>query len=83
MKHTARTPSQIGSIIRRIRTDKNMTQTDLAEKVGTVQKKISTIETGQSGARIDTICNIMAALDLDIVITQRDKSTSQNIEDIF
>jgi len=83
MKHIARTPSQIGSIIRRIRTDKNMTQTDLAEKVGTVQKRISTIETGHSGARIDTICNIMAALDLDIVITQRDKSTSQNIEDLF
>jgi HTH-type transcriptional regulator/antitoxin HipB len=83
MKHIARTPKQIGSIIRRMRTDKHMTQTDLAEKVGTVQKKISTIEAGQSGARIDTICNIMAALDLDIVVTQRDKSTSQNIEDIF
>jgi HTH-type transcriptional regulator/antitoxin HipB len=83
MKHTARTPSQIGSIIRRIRTEKNMTQTDLAERVGTVQKKISTIETGQSGARIDTICNIIAALDLDIVITPRDKNSSKDIEDIF
>jgi HTH-type transcriptional regulator / antitoxin HipB len=83
MKHTARTPCQIGSIIRRIRTEKHMTQTDLAERVGTVQKKISIIETGQSGARIDTICNIMAALDLDIVIMPREKNTSQNIEDIF
>jgi transcriptional regulator with XRE-family HTH domain len=70
-------------MIRRLRTMKGMTQTELADKAGTVQKRISTIESGHPGTKIDIICDILAALDFDIVITERDKREPPDIEELF
>lgn len=78
----ARTPKQIGDIIQRQRRLKNLTQGDLADRVGLRQAKISTIEAGSPGTRIETICAILGALDLDIAIGPRGKG-SKAIEDIF
>lgn len=83
MRHTVRTPGQIGDMIRRLRTMKGMTQTELADKAGTVQKRISIIESRHPGTKIDIICDILAALDFDIVITERDKREPPDIEDLF
>lgn len=83
MRHTARTPGQIGDVIRRLRTMKGMTQAELADRAGTVQKRISIIESGHPGTKIDIICDILAALDFDIVITERNKREPPDIEDLF
>ena len=83
MHQIARTPKQIGAIIQRQRRLKKLTQTDLAELIGLHQEKISTIEAGSPGTRIDTICSLLAALDLDITITPRSKGSPKDIEAIF
>ena len=83
MNQIARTPKQIGAIIQRQRRLKNLTQTDLAERSGLRQEKISMIEVGHTGTRIETICTLLAALDLDITITPRRKGSAKDIEDIF
>jgi HTH-type transcriptional regulator/antitoxin HipB len=44
---------------------------------------MSTIESGSPGTRIETICALLAALDLDIMITPRSKDSSKDIEAIF
>lgn len=83
MRHIARSPSQIGATIRRIRNDKGLTQTQLAERIATAQKQISTFENGHKGTRIDTLFKILAALDLDIIITDRAKASARSIEDLL
>lgn len=84
MNQVARTPKQIGAIIQRQRRLKKLTQTGLAELVGGLhQEKISTIEAGSPGTRIETICSLLAALDLDIIITVRSKSSPKDVEAIF
>jgi len=83
MNQIARTPKQIGAIIQRQRRLKKLTQFDLAQRSGLRQEKISTIESGRPGTRIDTICALLAALDLDINITPRSKGSPKDIEAIF
>jgi len=44
---------------------------------------VSKIESGASGSRIAAICNLMAALDLDITLTPRTRRSPADIADIF
>lgn len=83
MNQIARTPKQIGAIIQRQRRLKKLTQSALARLCGLRQEKISTIEAGHPGTRVETICDLLAALDLEVTIAPRSKGSSKEIEDIF
>ena len=83
MSQIARTPKQIGAIIQRQRRAKKLTQSSLADLSGIRQEKISMIETGSPGTRIETICLLLAALDLDLAMISRSKHSAKEIEDIF
>ncbi|CAL4866067.1 hypothetical protein MMA231_00304 [Asticcacaulis sp. MM231] len=82
MKQLARSPKQIGSVLRRHRESKNMTQCELAGLAGVRQATVSEVETGQEGTKLATLLDILAALDLEIMITARTRD-NQDIEDIF
>jgi len=83
MDHIARIPRQIGDAIRRQRRKLGLNQADLGEKTNLRQATISTVESGEPGTQLRTVCNIMAALDLELVIRPRTKVTAETIEDIF
>ena len=83
MSQIARTPKQIGAIIQRQRQSKKLTQLALAERIGLRQEKISKIEAGHPGTRIETICALLSALDLEITVAPRSKGSPKDIEDIF
>ena len=83
MNRIARSPGQVGNLIQRFRKLKGMSQTELAERSGMRQELISKIESGHSGAKISSICDLLAALDLEMTIGPRSKSSSTDIEDIF
>ena len=83
MNQIARTPKQIGAIIQRQRRLRNLTQSALAQLCGLRQEKISTIEAGHPGTRIETICALLAALDLELTVAARSKGSPRDIEDIF
>lgn len=83
MTQLARTPKQLGVILRRQRRLANLTQTDLGRRVGLRQATISEIESGNGATRISTICDLLGALDLELTISRRSKSSSDDIEDIF
>lgn len=83
MNDLARTPGQIGNLVRRARKSHRLTQAQLGEKAGLRQETISLIETGNPATRLDTILAILAALDLEFRITKRSKGDAAEIEEIF
>lgn len=83
MKIIARTPKDIGHAIRQARKALNLTQKGLATRSGIWQETISKIENGLSGTKMETIFDLLAALDLEIQIQERSKGSSDSFEDIF
>jgi len=83
MTQTARTPSQIGDLLSRQRRLLKLTQADVGDRAGLRQATVSKIEAGASSVRLETLCSILAALDLELSISPRHKSSDTNIEDIF
>ncbi|MDE0114002.1 MAG: helix-turn-helix transcriptional regulator [Albidovulum sp.] len=83
MKHLVRSSKNIGHAIRQARKEKNLTQKELASLSGVWQETISKVENGSSGTKLGTVFDLMAALDLEITVTERSKGTPDGFEDIF
>ncbi|MCC6890179.1 MAG: helix-turn-helix transcriptional regulator [Hyphomicrobiales bacterium] len=83
MTDLARTPNQIGNLIRRARKKRGLSQSQLGERAGLRQETISLIETGHPAAKLDTILAVLAALELEFRIVPRTKGTAADLEDIF
>jgi len=83
LEQIARTPKQIGETIRRERRRLGLNQTTLGERTTLRQATISAVEAGEPGTQLRTLCDVLAALDLEIVIRRRTKATTTEIEDIF
>jgi UDP-N-acetylglucosamine 1-carboxyvinyltransferase len=58
---------RIGNLIRDARTHRGLTQTQLAERLGTSQSAIARIESGQQNLTLEMIARIGAAVDSEIV----------------
>ncbi|MDR3471266.1 MAG: helix-turn-helix domain-containing protein [Devosia sp.] len=74
MEQLARNPSQIGAIIRRHRKKQNLTQTELGEKTHTRQATISGLESGKKDSQLKTLTDLLAALNLELVIRERSRA---------
>ncbi len=83
MKQTARTPDQLGAIIRRERKKRGLTQASLGEQIGLRQATISKLEAGEPGTQIRTVLDAIAALGLEIVIDERGQGAADDIENVF
>lgn len=70
-----RNGKQLGDLIRTARRKKDWRQIDLARKASTTQKAISNLETGAFSSRLDTVLKVLAALDLDLTVTDRQPAT--------
>lgn len=79
----ARSPKQLGTIIRNVRRKRKLTQTELGAKTSLRQATISKIENGEGAVKTETLCDVLAALGLELVVRERGKSGSKDIEDIF
>jgi HTH-type transcriptional regulator/antitoxin HipB len=78
----ARTPLQLGNSIRERRRNLGLSQEQLAAKVGVRQRTVSDIENA-GAARLDTLLRALGALDLELVVRTRTKSSANDIEAIF
>lgn len=56
----------IGQRIKQIRNEKNLSQKDVAFKIGMETSNFSVIETGKSNPQVLTYAKIAAALDVDL-----------------
>ena len=82
MESIARTPLQLGNYIREARRKRGLSQEALAARIGVRQKTVSDME-GSAAARLDTVLRALAALDLELVVRRRTKSSADEIEAIF
>lgn len=83
MDQIARTPKQIGAALRRRRYHLNLTQSDLGSKTTLRQATISSIEKGEPGTQLRTLFDVLAALNLELVIRPRTKASETDIEDLL
>ena len=58
----------LGAEIKRIRTEKNMTQSDLGERIGVTKYQISRLEADTTRANIQTIIRVLNALDKELLL---------------
>ncbi|MBU9700113.1 helix-turn-helix domain-containing protein [Rhodobacteraceae bacterium HSP-20] len=83
MDQIARTTKDFGNVLRQARKAQNLTQAELGSRAGIWQRTISNIETSASGAKVDTIFDLLAALNLELHIVPRSKIKPADLEDIF
>jgi HTH-type transcriptional regulator/antitoxin HipB len=82
MDNMARTPMQIGAVIQRQRRQSKLTQNQLGAKIKLRQATVSKLEAGEP-TLLGTLLDVLAALNLEMVIRPRTKGSPQDIEDIF
>lgn len=77
-----RTPADFGFAIREAREKADLSQQDLAAKIGTTQARISRLERGNGAVNLRTILQVLAYLDLKISLLAADNNagTSQTID---
>lgn len=83
MNQLARSPKQMGAIIQAARRQRGMNQSQLADLAGMRQETVSSIEGGLPGAKLSSIFDILAALDLEITVQTRSRSSAADIQAIF
>jgi HTH-type transcriptional regulator/antitoxin HipB len=83
MEQIARTAEQIASAIRRERRQKGLTQEQLSEKVQLRQATISKLESSKPAIQLQTLLDVMRALNLEFVIRSRTKASSRDIENLL
>lgn len=83
MKELARTPQQIGTLIRRARNERGLSQAELGARCGLRQATISLIEGGSPATRLDTLLSVLATLELDMFLGPRPDPASFDIEDLI
>lgn len=79
MNYAARTPEQLGSILKSCRTLRGLTQETAGSRVGIKQTTVSAIEANAARTRVETLYKLLSALDLELVI--RDKRTGRSSPD--
>ncbi len=82
MNQIARTAEQIGVAVRRHRRALGWSQNELGSKAGLRQATISTLESGEPGTRLRTLVNVMAALEIELVVQDRSEAP-KSIEELF
>jgi HTH-type transcriptional regulator/antitoxin HipB len=83
MDQIARTSKQMGAIIHRRRRQLQLTQNGLGAKIKHRQATISRLEAGEPGIRLGTLFDVLAALNLEMVVRPRTKGSPEDIEGLF
>lgn len=74
MDYVARTPKQLGQLLKSCRVQQERSQSAVGSKVGIKQSTVSVLEADASAARVATLYKLLSALDLELVIRDRGKT---------
>ncbi len=74
-------PKQLANRLKLIRAKNNLTQTQLAKKVGLKQSTVSSFETNPDTTQLKTFFKIIQALELELDIHQRNTSEPTSADD--
>lgn len=76
MDYPAKTPGQLGAILRGFRRSRGMTQAQLAARIGLTQKAVSLAETHPERIGVERLFRLAAALEVDLVLSDRRARTA-------
>ena len=76
MDYVARTPAQLGPILRSIRAELGLTQQDAGAKVGLKQSTVSVIESDSARTSVATLYKLLSALGLELVVRRKPSDRS-------
>lgn len=76
MEQLISSPKVLGSVIKRQRRAKKLSQSTVGAAFKLNQTTVSSIEQGVSGTRLETLFRMLAALELEMVIRSK-KTTSE------
>ena len=70
-EYVARTPRQIGAILRGFRKSRGMTQAQTGDAIGLPQSVVSKLEADPSNAAFSRVFKLLAALELELAVRPR------------
>lgn len=76
MRTKATSVTSLGHILRSVRKEKGLSQSEAGGLVGIDQPTLSKIERGESNARMDTLFRLLAALEMELIIKPREKRSN-------
>ncbi|WP_266019728.1 helix-turn-helix domain-containing protein [Brucella intermedia] len=79
----ARNEKQLGAILRRVRKKAGLTQGALGSHIHLRQGTVSRLEAGEPAVQLRTLMVALSALDLELVVRTRSKSSTADLEDLF
>lgn len=80
MDYVARTPKQLGQILRGHRRQKRLSQVATGEQVGLLPKTISFLESAPERSSIESFFKLLSALDLELVLRERSTDVTRKRE---
>jgi HTH-type transcriptional regulator/antitoxin HipB len=83
MRTKTTSPKNLGMILRAARKRKGLSQTEAGKSVGIDQPTMSKIERGESRARVDTLFRLLAALDMEMIVSPRERTSNINEGDTW
>lgn len=78
MDYPARTPEQLGKILRAFRKNAGMTQQEVGSLVALLQKSVSVLETKPENIPIRQLFKMLSALGLEVAIRPKQNDTTTN-----
>lgn len=69
-----KTPQQLGAVLQGYRKTQKLTQAQVGGRVGILQKEISKLELDPSSTTLARIFKLLAALNLEFVVRERETS---------
>lgn len=76
MDYVARTPEQLGQILKSCRLERQLTQQAAGTKVGLKQGTVSVIESDAGRTSVETLYKLLSALQLELVLRDRNGERS-------
>ena len=83
MLEIVRSSKSLGVALRRRRRQLKLTQAELAERAGIRQGTVSQVENGLKTVKLQTVMDLLRALDLEMAIQPRSRGSHSEIEDLF
>ena len=69
---TIRTPSQLSAVLRGFRRAEQLTQTQLAARLGITQQSLSSLERNAESIGFDRLARVLAVLGVELVLRKAD-----------
>ena len=75
MDYPVRTPAQLGQVLKGLRRERGMSQTQVAAQMGILQSKISELEADPGTISVERLFRLLAVLGVEPVLRPRGTST--------